>query len=53
MLEQIAAFRQELHDEMAEGLDHKSLQTLVKSLQRMRVNLNKRKTANRPKVRAS
>jgi len=39
VLKQIAAFRRELHQDMAEGLDAQSLQTLVRSLQRMRANL--------------
>ena len=45
ILKQIAAFRRELHDEMAHGLDPQSLSSLVKSLQRMRANLTKRRAA--------
>jgi MarR family transcriptional regulator for hemolysin len=44
ILKQIAAFRGELHAEMAQGLDAQSLRTLVKCLQRMRVNLTTRKS---------
>jgi len=43
ILKQIVAFRRELHDEMADGLCSPDLNTLVKCLQRMRVNLTKRK----------
>jgi DNA-binding MarR family transcriptional regulator len=43
ILRQIAAFRGELHDEMAEGLDAQSLNELVKCLQRMRQTLTTRK----------
>jgi len=49
-LEQIAAFRGELHAEMGDGLDAPDLAVLVKCLKRMRVNLTKRKTA---KLRAT
>lgn len=45
ILQQIAAFRRELHDEMAEGLSPQSLRTLVACLQRMRNTLAKRKSA--------
>jgi MarR family transcriptional regulator, transcriptional regulator for hemolysin len=45
ILKQIAAFRRELHDEMAHGLDPQSLGSLVKSLQRMRANLTRRRAA--------
>lgn len=47
ILKQIAAFRRELHDEMAQGLDAPSLDALVKCLQRMRANLTKRKSPAR------
>jgi MarR family transcriptional regulator, transcriptional regulator for hemolysin len=49
-LEQIAAFRRELHEEMGDGLEGSDVAVLVKCLQRMRVNLTKRKTA---KLRAT
>ena len=42
---QIAAFRRELHEDMAHGLDEASLGTLVGCLQRMRANLTKKKFA--------
>src|SRR5215510_16536212 len=51
MLQQIAAFRRELHDEMAEGLTNESLQTLVSCLQRMRSTLTKRRSAARAQAR--
>ena len=44
-LRQIAAFRRELHADMAQGLDEASLGTLVGCLQRMRANLTKKKFA--------
>ena len=44
-LKHIAAFRRELHDEMGDGLEAPDLAVLVKCLQRMRVNLTKRRTA--------
>ena len=44
-LKHIAAFRRELHDEMGDGLEASDLAVLVKCLQRMRVNLTKRRTA--------
>jgi DNA-binding MarR family transcriptional regulator len=47
ILKQIAAFRRQLHENMAEGLDAPDLSVLVQCLQRMRVNLNKRKAAPR------
>jgi MarR family transcriptional regulator for hemolysin len=47
ILKQIAAFRRELHDQMADGLDAQSLNTLIACLQRMRVNLTKRKATER------
>jgi MarR family transcriptional regulator for hemolysin len=47
ILKQIAAFRRELHEQMADGLDAQSLNTLVACLQRMRVNLTKRKATDR------
>jgi len=50
ILEQVAAFRHELHDEMAEGLEKEDLDTLVACLQRMRANLTKHKS---PGSRAS
>ncbi|MBO0766467.1 MAG: MarR family transcriptional regulator [Hyphomicrobiaceae bacterium] len=43
ILKQFAAFRRELHDEMAEGLNASDLDMLVTCLQRMRTNLTKRK----------
>jgi DNA-binding MarR family transcriptional regulator len=46
ILKQIAAFRRELHDEMAEGLEATELDTLVDCLQRMRTRLTKHKAAN-------
>jgi MarR family transcriptional regulator, transcriptional regulator for hemolysin len=49
-LRQIAAFRRELHDEMGDGLEAPDLAVLVQCLQRMRVNLTKRRTA---KLRAT
>jgi MarR family transcriptional regulator, transcriptional regulator for hemolysin len=45
ILRQIAAFRRELHEDMAQGLDEASLGTLVGCLQRMRANLTKTKFA--------
>jgi DNA-binding MarR family transcriptional regulator len=45
ILRQIAAFRRELHEDMAQGLDEASLGTLVGCLQRMRANLTKKKFA--------
>jgi len=51
ILQQIAAFRRELHDEMAEGLSPQSLRTLVACLQRMRNTLTKRKSAARAQAR--
>jgi MarR family transcriptional regulator, transcriptional regulator for hemolysin len=45
ILEQIAAFRRELHESMADGLDAPALETLVTCLQRMRQNLARRKGA--------
>ncbi|HEY1245397.1 MAG TPA: MarR family transcriptional regulator [Hyphomicrobiaceae bacterium] len=45
ILKQFAAFRRELHDEMAEGLEARELDTLVDCLQRMRTNLTKHKSA--------
>jgi MarR family transcriptional regulator, transcriptional regulator for hemolysin len=45
ILKQVAAFRRELHDEMAEGLDARDLDTLVVCLQRMRTTLTKHKSA--------
>ena len=45
ILRQIAAFRRELHEDMAQGLDDASLGTLVDCLQRMRGNLTKKKFA--------
>lgn len=45
ILKQIAAFRRELHEEMAQGLNAQNLNTLVQCLQRMRLNLTKRKSA--------
>jgi DNA-binding MarR family transcriptional regulator len=45
ILRQIAAFRRELHADMAQGLDEASLGTLVGCLQRMRANLTKKKFA--------
>jgi MarR family transcriptional regulator, transcriptional regulator for hemolysin len=45
ILRQIAAFRRELHEDMAQGLDEASLGTLVGCLQRMRGNLTKKKFA--------
>jgi MarR family transcriptional regulator for hemolysin len=46
ILKQLAAFRRELHDEMAEGLGGRDLDTLVACLQRMRCNLTKHKSAD-------
>jgi DNA-binding MarR family transcriptional regulator len=51
ILEQIVAFRRELHDEMAEGLSPQSLRTLVTCLQRMRTTLTKRKSVARAQAR--
>jgi DNA-binding MarR family transcriptional regulator len=48
ILKQIAAFRRELHDEMAEGLEARELDALVDCLQRMRANLTKHKAAGSP-----
>ena len=45
ILRQIAAFRRELHEDMAQGLDEASLGTLVGCLQRMRANLTKKRFA--------
>ena len=45
ILRQIAAFRRELHEDMAQGLNEASLGTLVGCLQRMRANLTKKKFA--------
>src|SRR5262245_31528302 len=45
ILKQVTAFRRELHDEMAEGLDARELDTLVACLQRMRTTLTKHKSA--------
>jgi DNA-binding MarR family transcriptional regulator len=45
ILEQIAAFRHELHQQMTVGLDGESLKTLVACLQRMRANLTARRSA--------
>jgi len=52
VLKQIAAFRHELHDEMAGGLATADLNTLVKCLQRMRVNLTRAKSGNAKARRA-
>jgi len=49
ILEQIAEFRRELHEDMAAGLDAQSLNTLVRCLQQMRRNLTKRRFS-RPKA---
>jgi DNA-binding MarR family transcriptional regulator len=46
ILQLIRAFRQELHDDMADGLSAQHLKALVKCLQRMRLNLTKRKTSS-------
>jgi DNA-binding MarR family transcriptional regulator len=46
ILKQIAAFRRELHEEMAEGLEAGELDTLVDCLRRMRMNLTKHKPAS-------
>jgi DNA-binding MarR family transcriptional regulator len=51
ILQQIAAFRRELHDEMAEGLSPQSLGTLVACLQRMRSTLTKRRSGARTQAR--
>lgn len=51
ILQQIAAFRRELHDEMAEGCSAQDLRTLVGCLQRMRTTLTKRKSAARAQAR--
>src|SRR5262245_4437501 len=45
ILTQVAAFRRELHDEMAQGLGARELDTLVACLQRMRTTLTKHKSA--------
>jgi MarR family transcriptional regulator, transcriptional regulator for hemolysin len=45
MLKHLAAFRRELHDEMARGLGAQELDTLVACLQRMRTTLTKHKSA--------
>lgn len=47
ILKQIAAFRRELHDQMADGIDEPSLLALASCLQRMRVNLTGRKLSPR------
>jgi MarR family transcriptional regulator, transcriptional regulator for hemolysin len=52
VLKQIATFRAELHIDMADGLDVRSLETLVRSLQRMRSNLTTGKKTRRRKVSA-
>jgi MarR family transcriptional regulator for hemolysin len=52
VLKQISAFRRELHEDMVEGLDAASRETLVHSLQRMRANLTTGKTRPRRKVSA-
>jgi MarR family transcriptional regulator for hemolysin len=52
ILRQIAAFRDELHIDMADGLDAGSLATLVRSLQRMRTNLTTGKKTPSRKVSA-
>jgi MarR family transcriptional regulator for hemolysin len=49
ILKRIAAFRRELHTEMAEGLDEASLAVLVDCLQQMRLNLTRGKAARRKK----
>jgi DNA-binding MarR family transcriptional regulator len=45
ILKHVTAFRRELHDEMAQGLDARELDALVASLQRVRGNLTKHKSA--------
>jgi MarR family transcriptional regulator for hemolysin len=52
VLRQIATFRRELHEDMAEGSDPQTLESLVRGLQRMRSNLVAGKTAPRRKVSA-
>jgi MarR family transcriptional regulator for hemolysin len=47
ILKRIAAFRRELHAEMAEGLNEASLAALVNCLQQMRLNLTRGKAARR------
>jgi MarR family transcriptional regulator for hemolysin len=47
ILKRIAAFRRELHAEMAEGLNEASLAALVSCLQQMRLNLTRGKAARR------
>jgi DNA-binding MarR family transcriptional regulator len=49
ILKRIAAFRRELHTEMAEGLDEASLAALVDCLQQMRLNLTRGRAARRKK----
>ena len=49
ILKHIAAFRRELHEDMAEGLDAQSLSTLVSSLQRMRANITGPKRSRGPR----
>ncbi|MGH9807941.1 MAG: MarR family winged helix-turn-helix transcriptional regulator [Terriglobia bacterium] len=44
ILKQIATFRRELHEQMSEGLDRKSLDGLIRSLQRVRSSLTARET---------
>jgi DNA-binding MarR family transcriptional regulator len=51
ILKQIAAFRRQLHEDMADGLDAQALNTLVACLQHMRRKLGRRKSL--PKVAGS
>jgi len=44
ILKQIAAFRRQLHEDMADGLDAQALNTLVTCLQHMRRKLGRRKS---------
>jgi DNA-binding MarR family transcriptional regulator len=45
ILREVTAFRRDMHEEMAHGLDARDLDMLVTCLQRMRVNLTKHKAA--------
>lgn len=47
-LKQIAAFRRQLHEDMADGLDPQALNTLVACLQHMRRKLGRRKSQAKP-----
>lgn len=53
ILKQIATFRHELHEQMSEGLDPKSLEGLIRSLQGVRTNLAARETGRTKRTSAS